>query len=232
MYASASTSGPAHQRWRSIHLCEAAGQAPLRHHGHRVRRRGLQERCGAPARAQVGKIELALVGGVYAASSPYRRIVQGRFGTARARIWSVMARKKVRLSELKGKTLLLPDLGPLTTRFVENGLLGGEITLSKWFKIIRAPDVSAAVAGIRLGKADAVLAPVGTAGLHPVIGGLTVAPPAVVVATGRAPLWSPRPEKLSCPTAPRSARSMAGRMRAAGRTRPWSSPARGGPGAW
>lgn len=128
------------------------------------------------------KIKLALVGGLFAAGRPYQRLAQARVRSAGDRTWSIMAPGKVALSALRGKTLLVPRLGPRTVKIVENGVLGGELELSKFFKISQAPDLSAALAAVKLGKAAAVVAPVSSPGLSPVIGGLPLPPPALIAA--------------------------------------------------
>ena len=64
---------------------------------------------------------------------------------------------------------------------VQHGLLDGNLKITSFFKVARSPDLTSAVTAVRLGQAQAVLAPVNTPGLVPVVGTLNIPPPAFVV---------------------------------------------------
>lgn len=125
------------------------------------------------------KIQFAVVGAFYAATRRVRVVAKAQLKGGAT--WSVMAKSKVPISALKGKVLQVPSMGPITLRFVENGLLDGVVKLKSHFKIGRAPDVNSAIAAVRFGRAQAVVAPTDTKGLVPLVGGIRVPPPAFAI---------------------------------------------------
>jgi ABC-type amino acid transport substrate-binding protein len=128
--------------------------------------------------ARTKRIQFAVLGAVYLASR--RAPVVARAKNAPA-TWSILTRKKTTLAELKGKVLQIPRLGPLTARFVENGLLGGNLVLKTHFKVAQTPDLYSSISSVKLGRADAVFAPVATQGLVATIPGVPVAPPGFAI---------------------------------------------------
>jgi len=124
------------------------------------------------------RIHFAVLGAVYLASRKVPVVAQARVTSTR---WTLMAKEKTTLAALAGKVLQIPRLGPLATRFVENGLLGGNVVLAKHFKVALTPDLYSAVATVRLGRAAAVFAPSSTKGLVPVIAGISMPPPGFAV---------------------------------------------------
>jgi len=128
---------------------------------------------------QRGTIHFAVLGGLYVATDRQSRILAiGQL--ARNDPWTIMAGKLKTIEELKGKVLQIPGLGPITVRFVENGLLAGSVDVKKTFLIKMAPDLRSAQTAVRLGRADAALAPVSSPGLTKVVDGLRIPPPAFV----------------------------------------------------
>ncbi len=136
---------------------------------------------------RAGKIQFAVVGAVYLATKRgVTLLASARIRSKRDQVWSLLSRGKQQLKQLKGKVLQIPSLGPLTPKFVENGILGGEIRPAKYFRVKRSPDLPSAIAALKLGKAAAVVAPVSTPGLQPVVTGLRI-PPLAFVAFGKQP---------------------------------------------
>jgi len=125
------------------------------------------------------KIHFAVVGAFYSATRRMRVVAKAQLKGGAT--WSIMAKSKVPISALKGKVLQVPSMGPITLKFVENGLLDGVVKLKAHFKIGRAPDVNSAIAAARFGRAQAVVAPVDTKGLVPLVGGIRVPPPAFAI---------------------------------------------------
>jgi hypothetical protein len=125
------------------------------------------------------KIQFAVVGAFYAATRRVQVVAKAQLKGGST--WSLMAKSKVPLSSLKGKVLQVPSMGPITLKFVENGLLDGVVTLKDHFKVVRAPDVNSAIAAVRFGRAQAVVAPTDTPGLVPLVGGIRVPPPAFAI---------------------------------------------------
>lgn len=124
------------------------------------------------------KVHFGVLGALYVAGRPATRILAAaRLKSAEDATWSIMSRRKVGLSELKGKVIQIPNLGALAIGFVQNGLLGGEVDVNTYFQVTRSPDVLSAAAAVGLGKADLTVAPVKTRGLVPVVGGIHVPPP-------------------------------------------------------
>ena len=114
-----------------------------------------------------GEVTLALVDPVYLASpaaraaSSFAVIAVALAADAKAeRTWQLVARGGAKLTELKGKRVLVPSLGGRKTEFVINVLLGGEVGRDFFAKIDPAPDTASALAALELGKADATVVPV------------------------------------------------------------------------
>lgn len=129
------------------------------------------------------KVQFAVLGAIYAATAKARVVAQAqlRSGTR----WSVMAKSKVPIASLKGKVLQVPSMGPLTNRWVENGLLGSNVTLKQHFTVVFAPDVTSAISAVNFGRAAAVVAPIDTKGLVPIVGALALPPPAFAIVDTR-----------------------------------------------
>jgi hypothetical protein len=124
------------------------------------------------------RIHFAVLGAVYLASRRAHVVARAKNATT---TWSILTSKKTTLAELKGKVLQIPRLGALAPRFVENGLLGGNLILNKHFKVAQTPDLYSSVSTVRLGRAAAVFAPVNTKGLVATIPGVRVPPPGFAI---------------------------------------------------
>ncbi len=127
-------------------------------------------------------VDFAVIDGVYLAerNSPYPVMAVATAGGETGSRWSLYAVKAASVSELQGKKLSLAGAGSRDVAFIENALLDGELQVGKFFgsKIV-APDVAAAVAAVRVNKADAVFAPDGQGqGLRKVFDGPRVPYPA------------------------------------------------------
>lgn len=135
---------------------------------------------------RAGKLQLAIVGGGYAAKNAgLKLLARARMRSRGDTTWSILARRKLGIAELKGKVLQVPRLGLSGQKLVQNAVLAGAVKVARHFKLRYSPDLNSAIAAVKLGKAAAVVGPVSTAGLTPVIDGIQVPPPVlVVVASG------------------------------------------------
>jgi hypothetical protein len=75
--------------------------------------------------------------------------------------WQVVARGADKLTALRGKRVLVPNVGGRESDFVLNALFGGELGRDFFAKIEQAPDTASALAALALGKADAAIVPIG-----------------------------------------------------------------------
>ena len=125
------------------------------------------------------RIQCAVVGGVFAAEQRGWHVVAM---AGRAMGWNLMSKRKIRLGDLRGKTLQLPRLGKLVSGLVQNGLLRGNIQIKSHFVIYHSPELISAVKAVRLDQADLVFAPVKIKGLFPLLPeSIEVPPPAFVI---------------------------------------------------
>lgn len=123
------------------------------------------------------KIQFAIVGAVYMASKKARILATAR--TSGGGTWAIMGKTKAPLASMKGKSLQLPNLGPITQSLLQHGLLAG-LDAKQLFSIRIAPDINSAVTAVRVGAADAVFAPTTTKGLVKLSRPINVPPPAFV----------------------------------------------------
>ena len=76
--------------------------------------------------------------------------------------WQLVAGSGVKkLSDLKGKKVVVPSTGAKENAFVTNVLLDGEVEASYFAKILEAADAKSAVTMVSVGKADAAFVPSG-----------------------------------------------------------------------
>jgi hypothetical protein len=129
------------------------------------------------------KVQFAVLGAIYAATAKVRVVAQAQLKSGTR--WSIMAKSKVPISSLKGKVLQVPQMGPLTNRWVENGVLGSNVNFKNHFKAVFAPDVTSAISAVNFGRAAAVVAPVDTKGLVPLVGALALPAPAFAIVDTR-----------------------------------------------
>lgn len=129
------------------------------------------------------RIQFAVLGGFNMASGHTGRVLaSAKLASRRTRQWSLLCKRRTYLAALRGKVLQLPSLGPLVNGLVQNGLLGGNINITRHFKIARSPSLTSAAEAVRLGQADAVFGPVDTKGLVAILRrSITVPPPAFVL---------------------------------------------------
>ena len=124
-----------------------------------------------------GDINVALVDAAYLATAggSYTVIAAAVRGGETMHGWQLVARGG-KVADLKGKRVLVPNIGGRETDFVINVLFVGEIAHDYFGKLDTAPDTTSALAALGLGKADAALVPTGVelpAGMTTV---LTLAP--------------------------------------------------------
>jgi len=137
---------------------------------------------GADLRAN--RVQLALIGGFHLSSMSgvVKLLAVAAGGGAEGKRWSLMAAQQTNLRAVRGQVLQLPNVSPAVADFVEHGLLESNISLLKLFKVASSPGLFSAVEAVRIGAAVAVLAPVDTKGLVPLLPRtLRVPPPGVVL---------------------------------------------------
>lgn len=128
------------------------------------------------------KIQFAIVGGIYASTKRAGPILAIAKVPRRQRLWTLMSNRRASLAALRRKTLQLPTPNPILIGLVQNGLLAGNLTINKYFRIVRSPSLESGIAALRAGKAQLVFAPVASAGLVSVVRRtITVPPPAFMV---------------------------------------------------
>lgn len=107
-----------------------------------------------------GEVTVALVDAAYlAGTGNYTVLAASVRNGDTTQAWQLIARGASKITELRGKRVLVPANGGHETDFVLNVLLGGaERSL---FKVEAAPDTASALAAVGLGKADAAVVPTG-----------------------------------------------------------------------
>lgn len=137
---------------------------------------------------RAGRLHFAVVGALFAATVPDNQILaQGRLTKGSAGVWSILCRDKRGLQQLMGKRLQIPRMGPGMLTFVQDGVLGGAVNVKGHFKVQWSPSLLSAQTAVRLGQAEAVVAPTSTAGLVPAIEGYPLPPPAFVLVDRQVP---------------------------------------------
>ena len=141
---------------------------------------------------RAGRLHFAIVGTLFAATVPGDQILaQARLSPRGGTSWSVLVPAGTSLAALKGSRLQVPRMGPGTLTFVQDGVLRGSVDVEAHFKVQGSPDLLSARMAVRLGRADAVVAPIAlgrrAAGdeLVPAVEGFRVPPPAFVVVDRR-----------------------------------------------
>jgi hypothetical protein len=137
---------------------------------------------------RAGRLHFAVVGALFAATVPDNQILaQGRLSKNTAGVWSILCRDQRTLQQLRGKRLQIPRMGPGTLAFVQDGVAGGAVNVKGHFKVQWSPNLLSAQAAVRLGHADAVVAPLSTTGLVSVLQGYPLPPPAFVLVDRQVP---------------------------------------------
>lgn len=113
------------------------------------------------AAVKKGDVAVAVVDPAYlAATGGYTVIAAAVRAGDTNQAWQVLARGATKVSELRGKRLLVPANGGRESDFVLNVLFGG-VERGFFAAIEPTPDTASALASLGLGKADAVVVPVG-----------------------------------------------------------------------
>ena len=112
------------------------------------------------AAVKKGEVQVALVDPAYlAGTGNWTALAASTRGGDATQAWQVVSKNAKKLTDLRGKRVLVPANGGHESDFVLNVLLGG---LEKdFFKVEAAPDTVSAIAAVSLGKADAAVVPVG-----------------------------------------------------------------------
>lgn len=108
-----------------------------------------------------GDVTVALVDAAYLASAggAYTVIAEATRGGESVHGWQLVARNVDKIAALRGKRVLVPNIGGREADFLLNVLLGGEVGKDYFGKLEAAPDTASALAAIGLGKADAAVVP-------------------------------------------------------------------------
>ena len=110
-----------------------------------------------------GGCKLALVDATYlAASGAHVTVLAAASHRGRTdRAWQLVARGDAKsLDALRGKTVLVPNIGGREMSFVENGLFLGKLPRNFFRSIDAATDTASAFVALTLGKADAAIVPI------------------------------------------------------------------------
>ena len=115
------------------------------------------------AAVKKGEVTIAVVDATYlsAAGGNYTVIASAVRGGETAHVWELVARGASKVSDLRGKHVLVPTIGGRETDFVVDALFGGEVRRDYFGKIEASPDTASALAALGLGKADAAIVPAG-----------------------------------------------------------------------
>ena len=110
-----------------------------------------------------GEVTVALVDATYlaAAGGNYTILAGAVRNNDTNHTWILVAHGATKISELKGKRVLVPAVGGREMDFVLNVMLGGEVGRDFFAKLEAAPDTASALAAVNLGKADAAVVPSG-----------------------------------------------------------------------
>jgi len=119
-----------------------------------------------------GDIQFAVVDAPYAAALglPYKILASAVRDGSSTVSWILVGGSGVsKLSDLKGKKVVVPSIGAKENAFVTNSLLDGEVDAGYFDKILEANDPGSALTMVSVGKADAAFVPSGV----DIPGGLT-----------------------------------------------------------
>lgn len=115
------------------------------------------------AAVRKGDITIAVVDATYLATAGgnYTVIAAAVRGGDTNHGWQLVAKGSVKVTDLKGKRVLVPAIGGREPDFIYNVMFGGEISRDFFAKLETAPDTSSALAALGLGKAEAAIVPSG-----------------------------------------------------------------------
>lgn len=110
-----------------------------------------------------GDVQVALVDAAYLANAGggYAVLAAAVRGGDSQHRWQLIARGAEKITDLKGKSVLVPAIGGHESDFVLEVLLAGEVGRGYFGAIEAAPDTASALAALGLGKADAAVVPAG-----------------------------------------------------------------------
>jgi ABC-type amino acid transport substrate-binding protein len=114
--------------------------------------------------ARTGAIQYGVIDSNYAASRglPYRILATAVRGGATSASWVLLSSSPVgSISELRGRRLAVPRMGPRIKQFVSSVLLDHELSADFFGGVIAAPDSLSAIAAVSVGRADAAFVPDG-----------------------------------------------------------------------
>lgn len=141
------------------------------------------------AAVKSGDIKIALVDASYLAGQGGYTVIAGATlrGGSTSQSWQLVSKAGAKISDLKGKRLIVPTNGGRETDFVLNVMLGGEVRRDHFAKIEAAPDTASALAALGLGRADVAVVPAGAdlpAGAAVVLSLPAIAGPVLVTYAG------------------------------------------------
>jgi len=115
------------------------------------------------AAVRKGDITIALVDATYLAATGgnYTVLAAAVRGGDTTHTWQLVAKGNLKVTDLRGKRVLVPAVGGREPDFIYNVMLGGEVGRDFFAKLEAAPDTSSALAALNLGKAEAAIVPAG-----------------------------------------------------------------------
>jgi ethanolamine utilization microcompartment shell protein EutS len=115
------------------------------------------------AAVKKGEVTVALVDATFLAATggSFTVVAAGVRNGDTTHGWQLVARSADKIAALKGKRVLVPNVGGREADFVLNVLLGGEVGRDFFAKIEAAPDTASALTALGLGKTDAAIVPAG-----------------------------------------------------------------------
>lgn len=135
-------------------------------------------------------IQYAVVDAPYAAALglPWKILGSATRDGASTVSWQLVAGAGIsKLSDLRGKKVVVPNIGTKEKAFVTNALLDGEVEADYFSAILEAADAKSALTMVSVGKADAAFVPSGVdipSGLSKVMGLGTIGWPMFVALPG------------------------------------------------
>jgi hypothetical protein len=104
-----------------------------------------------------GEVALAIVDAPLASALTAGTVI----AVSRASTWHLVAGENTSISGLRGKRLLVPNVGGRESEFALHALFASELSRNHFAHIEVSPDTASALAAVNLGRADAAVVPEG-----------------------------------------------------------------------
>jgi hypothetical protein len=113
-----------------------------------------------------GELDFAIADAAYlgarGTSAPGKPLAVATHHGATATAWQIVAETRLpSLLALRGKTIVVPDVGARPDAFLYQVLLGGELGKGYFGRVVSSPDALSAALAVSLGRADAAVVPAG-----------------------------------------------------------------------